>query len=191
MIHFSASKFVKFALSVTAFIAQTAFAAPVTISGALTASDPTFNRPSSLTVLSPVGTNVAYDVYSFNVTEAGAYSFESTSFSAVDSDTYAFIYQNVFNASSPTTNLVALDDDGGDGSLSLVTTPLQAGIQYFLVFTSFYNGDFGSYTGVFNTVSGTGQVVLGNVTADVPEPGSIALIVLALAGMTMLRRRAA
>jgi len=190
MFSFQISKFLKFAIAGVVLASQAAFAAPVTISGELTASDPKFNRPLSATLLSSVGTNVAYDVFGFYVSANGTYSIESTSFSAPGSDTFLYVYQGAFNASSPLTNLLAYDDDSGTGSLSLINQALQAGNQYFLVFAAYYNGDFGTYTGRFDTVSGGGQVSLGALgTNQVPEPGTLALLPLAALGAALARRR--
>ncbi|MBD8529599.1 MULTISPECIES: PEP-CTERM sorting domain-containing protein [unclassified Massilia] len=190
MFSFQISKFLKFAIAGVVLASQAAFAAPVTISGELTVSDPKFNRPLSATLLSGVGTNVAYDVFGFYVSANGTYSIESTSFSAQGSDTFLYVYQGAFNASSPLTNLLAYDDDSGVGSLSLINQALQAGNQYFLVFAAYYNNDFGTYTGRFDTVSGGGQVSLGTlVTNQVPEPSTLALLPLAALGAALARRQ--
>lgn len=188
MARLSASRFLKLAVATVAFAAQTAFAAPVNISGALTASDPVFNRPLSTTTLSGVGTATSYDVFGFHVSAAGTYSFEALSFSAAGADTFVALYRDVFNPAAPLANLLQVDDDSGVGALSLLSRALTAGTQYYLVFTTFDNGDFGSYTGVFNTVTGNGQVALDGAAA-VPEPGTLALLPLALAGMVLVRRR--
>lgn len=192
MFNVQSSKFLKGAIAAIAFASQAAFAAPVTFSGALTASDPVFNRPLTTTTLSGVGTATAYDVYGFHVSAAGTYSVESTAFSGTNADTFLAVYRNVFNPASPLTNLLAVDDDNGVGNLSLVTGALQAGVQYYLIFTTFSNATFGTYTGVFNTVTGTGQVSLDGATVpgQVPEPGTLALLGLAALGLGVARRRA-
>lgn len=189
MFRFQSSKFLKLTIAAAAFISQTVFAAPVNFSGELTQSDPVFNRPLSTNVLSAVGTRVSYDIYGFQVSADGIYSIASTSFSGQNEDTYLYIYGNAFDPSSPLSNLLAFDDDSGNGLLSLVSGSLNSGNQYYLVFASYYNDSYGTYTGRFDTVSGNGQVSLS--TTAVPEPGSLALLGLGLVGFAASRRKSA
>ena len=93
------------------------------VTGALTASDPRFNRPTTLSSLSGVGTSVAYDVYKFKVSVSGTYGAEMLSPDPSTLDTYLLIYSS-FNPASPLTGLLNGDDDYS-GALSILggTTP--------------------------------------------------------------------
>jgi len=189
MFDFKLSRFLKLAAASLAFASQVVLAAPVDFSGALTESDPVFNRPINTFSLSDVGTAVSYDVFNFHVTADGVYSMQTLSASFLNSDSVLALYANAFDASSPLTNLLRVDDDSGDGALSLIIEALQADVRYFLVVTSFENDQFGTYTGSFDTFIGGGQVVLGDAVSDVPEPATLALLPLAMLGMTLARRR--
>src|SRR5687768_2843554 len=82
-----------------------------TYTGALAATDATFNRPdpgTPPTVLSTVGTNVYYDVIDFVVTTPGIFSVTSSS----PMDNFGVLYgPGGFNPASPLTNALVANDD--------------------------------------------------------------------------------
>lgn len=164
-------------------------------SGALSGNEPTFNRPSSLTTLSAIGTSVYYDVQEFVVGTTGSYTIANAS----GYDSYLFLYSGAFNASSPLTGLTALNDetgnvlrsssfapidpDEGSGGTALVTATLTAGTKYYLVTSSYDNGQTGNY---INAYVGPGAIQFTN---PVPEPAS--MVALGLGAAALLRRRRA
>lgn len=183
--------------AVASAFAQTAFWSGDTTGGS------TFNRPSSFSTLSGVGTAVPYQVQPFWVTVGGTYSFEVNGGS--HTDTYALAYSS-FDPNNPLLGLMDGDDDfsgsfsllsgTGQGWASSVIAPgegtnysggtgliLNANTQYYAVVTGYGNSDFGSYDAAIG--GGQGRVVLGAV----PEPATMLALFAGVAGLAARRRR--
>ncbi len=138
-------------------------------SGALTSTDPTFNRPdegSPPTALSTEGIGVYYDVIPYVVTTAGLVTITSIT-PSTDFDLYGFLYSPAgFNPASPLSNVLLGDDDTGPGQYNFAltynfTTPG----TYYIVVTSFKPGATGAYT-ITATEPGPLPVRLISFTAE-------------------------
>ena len=186
------------ALAIAA-VAGSALAGTAIYSGDTTGGD-VFNRPSSLTTLSGVGTAVAYEATAFTVSASGTYTLEA----AYDGwDGYALVYASSFDSSSPLANLINGDDDyagpytvlpgssasafagsriaSGEGSnFAAGGLNLTAGVTYWAVIAGFGNSDFGAYD---VGIGGPGDVTI------IPAPGALALV--GLGGLAAARRRRA
>lgn len=187
-------------------------AGTATYSGALTTSDPRFNRPAQYYYTNGFGQIIwrdpeltgaypYYDVQPFHVAEAGQYSMVS----ANEFESSSVLYSGSFNPESPLQNaMMARNQSGnvirnrnlnglplnGDAvGATMIEAQLQPGVQYYFVTTAFnYPGvepDGGPFIGRYNNlISGAGAVTLGLV----PEPG-FALALAPLAGIALRSRR--
>lgn len=154
----------------------------ILLSGELDSGDGTFNRPNTgapPTTLSTTGTSVFYEVNPFFVTADGTYSLEQGNSTF---DDFMVLYGGSFDPLNPLANVIEADDDDGDGLNSLISRPLVAGVQYYLVNTSFGNNAVGTYDVIVTNPAG-GTAVAGLI----PEPATLGL----LAGLAAfaLRRR--
>lgn len=125
---------------------------------ASTDNAPNFERPIAGTPPSSItGGNFPYHIQPFAVSQSGLYSIEV---SAATFNPFLVIYQNGFNPSDPRNNaLIANDEPGGGlGVLPSVNQSLAAGIQYFAVTTSSFEGESGDF-GV--EISGLGAIKPG------------------------------
>jgi hypothetical protein len=146
-------------------------------SGALTTTDPKYNRLVRFfdLELSATGTAVYYDVHPFSVAADGRYTISL----AAGYDSFVSLYGGSFDPSQPLINGIEVNDEGinvlrragfaavnsdtDTNGTSLLTADLIAGVQYYSVISSYSNGLTGSYSGV---VHGAGAVSLGAI----PEP---------------------
>lgn len=178
-----------------AILAIGLFGAIIAQAGTLTFTDttvggPTWNRPLTLNNLSGVGTNVAFDVTHIRVDQNDVYTFVSSALAPAGWDNYLVLYANAFTSTSPLTNIIAINDDypgSGIGTAGF-TLALSAGVDYFLVETGFENTHAGSYRTVVTGAGGGTASIVG--VSEVPEPASMLLLGLGLAGLVAARRRA-
>lgn len=146
----------------------------------LSTSNPTYNRPLSLTSLSSVGTAVPYVVSDLTVATTGTYMI-ATKYASWDG--FVSVYDTTFNAGSPLTNLIGVDDDGteydGDPFIaSEMLLTLEAGKTYKVVTSTYGNTD---PAGAFTLYVAGGEAV--------PEPATLLALGAGVAALAARRRR--
>lgn len=130
------------------------FAGAQSIFGAITSSDPTFNRPGEGTPptnLDMQGTNVSYDLIPYAVSGPGLLTIACIG--SINFDTYGFLYSPAgFNPVNPLTNVLVGDDDSGPGVNFAITYNFPVAGTYYLVVTTLKPGSFGTYA--ISTIEG-------------------------------------
>lgn len=173
------TKFFRAAIAMSALLvgfAQTAQADIVTWTGDTTGGA-TFNRPlADLSDYSIVGTDVTYRSIQFTVDDDGEYAF---TMHGAGFDTFLILYETAFNPGSGLDNAVVASDDLVNLRTSGFATDLMAGTQYFVVLTSFDNGESGAYS---LTVSGDGMITA------VPEPSTWLMLAFGLVAVGYTQR---
>ncbi len=131
-------------------------------SGSLTATSPRWGRNTGGTACNGTTTpSQYYDVFTFQVTTAGYYTFDMCS----TVDAHASLYQNAFNAANPCdipTNFIVANDDGNGSNCSLdprLTANLVPGVTYFLVSTTLSNNTTTTYSWTYSTTTTNGRVM--------------------------------
>ena len=89
------------------------------------------------------------------------------------SDTAMFVYCDPFDPASPEVNVVAWDDDDGDGLLSAITpadgVAIDADTTYYLVIAGYNSGELGDFT-----LDLGGDAVFGVAQQPTPTPAPTA-----------------
>ncbi|CAF4124165.1 unnamed protein product, partial [Adineta steineri] len=122
-------------------------------SGYLLSSSQSFARPD----YSSAG--YYYEAIRVTVRTSGRYSFTSIS----SYDTYGYLYNDPFNPSKPSRNLIASDDDSGNSNQFRINATLQSGNTYVLVFTTYSTGVTGSFS---IAVTGPTMATLSSYTSS-------------------------
>ncbi|CAF1233750.1 unnamed protein product [Adineta steineri] len=151
-------------VALSAFILSTALASSPastisSYSGYLLSSSQSFARPDYSS------TSYYYEAIQVTVRTSGRYSFTSIS----SYDTYGYLYNDPFNPSKPSRNLIASDDDSGNSHQFRINATLQSGSTYVLVFTTLSTWQTGSFR---IAATGPAPVTLSSYTPSSADTGA-------------------
>ena len=128
-----------------------------TYSDSLSSRSPIFSRPGN------AGNYYYYQAIRVTVPTAGAYTFSSIS----SIDTFGYLYNDPFDPSNPSQNLIASDDDGGGSNQFRIIASLQPSRRYVLVVSTWRAGDTGNF---LVRASGPSSVDLTGFTPSTSRP---------------------
>jgi hypothetical protein len=146
---------------------------PATFTAALDADDSTYNRVTTCSTLSAVGTATAFDTITITNNSAGTANFVVTS-SLVGggacgnaNDTFFTLYNGSFNPATPLTNCLAVNDDisGATNRCSTLSFAIPVGQTRIVVVSGFNNPPTGLFSYQIN-FTGTTPVELLDVSVD-------------------------
>lgn len=127
-----------------------------------------------------------FDLYTITLNEAGLFSVET------DQDPSGFVGTTVdtemaiFDSAG---NLIAEDDDGGNGLYSGIFDLALAAGDYTIAVAPFLSGTSFEDGFVVNPGTGTGDYVISASLTQVPEPGTLAFLGFGCVGLLAYRRR--
>lgn len=98
-----------------------------------------------------------YRAMEVSISMSGIYNFSSSS----SLDTYGYFYNDSFNPSYPSSNLIAEDDDGSDDRQYLISVDLQSGRTYTLVTTTHGTSETGNFEVVAVGPASASLVLIG------------------------------
>ncbi|CAF1282476.1 unnamed protein product [Rotaria sp. Silwood1] len=134
---------------------------------ALTNGSPQYCRGSNCS--SP---DYYYQAFRLLVSTAGSYSFQSIS----TFNTYGYIYNNSFNASDPSANIVVYNDDDAGSSQFLLNISVDTLTKYILVVTTYSRNVTGPFsiiaTAIPNIPANAGWAANGETIAGGHGPGN-------------------
>jgi hypothetical protein len=89
------------------------------------------------------GENYYYEAIDVRVNTTGVYTFKCSSSIG---DTYGYLYQGNFYSLYPQYNIITQDDDSAENGQFQLTATLRSDATYILVFTTYYEGNIGSFS---------------------------------------------
>ena len=132
-----------------------------------------------------VDTEGNYSAENTSITSHSTYNYEGTRFNEFErADTYIYLYKDAFDPTQPSLNLLAQNDDGGQGLLFKLTYNLETNTTYYSVITT-YNPDQQMAGDV--EISGPSGATIDSTI--IPEPAAAALLLSGSVLVLLTRKR--